>query len=150
MAQSFTSLHYHIVFSTKERRHLITPTLKPHLYGVIGGIIATDGGTLLRIGGTADHVHISATLSKNITVPDQLRNIKAVSSKWVHEHYPTEHAFAWQNGYGAFTISYKGLPRVAAYIEDQMRHHQQETFKEEFVRFLEEHGVEYDLQYVFD
>jgi len=145
---SFACLYYHLVFAAKGREPLVTPEIRPRLWGYIGGIIRSQGGLALAIGGTADHVHILASLPKNRTIPDLLREIKANSSRWVHETFPHPR-FAWQDGYAAFTISVRGLPQVKAYIARQEEHHAKVSFEDEFRSFLAQHGVEYDERHIW-
>ena len=145
---SFACLYYHLVFATKGREPLVTAEIRPRLWAYIGGVIGSQSGVALAIGGTADNVHILASLPKNRTIPDLLREIKANSSRWVHETFPHPR-FAWQDGYAAFTISVRGLPQVKAYIERQEEHHREVGFEDEFRSFLAEHGVECDERYVW-
>ena len=104
----------------------------------------------IQIGGVDDHVHLLVTLRQEPALKEILREVKAGSSGWVHETF-TEHAkFAWQAGYGAFTVSMSLLPRVKRYIAIQEEHHKKETFQEEFRTFLRKHGIEWDERYVWD
>jgi putative transposase len=148
MPQSFTCLHYHIIFSTKGRRPLIEPALKARLYSYVGGILSNQKGVLLEAGGTADHVHLLAALSPQIAVSDYLRLVKGNSSKWMHEEV-RQPEFGWQDGYGAFAVSYSNMPHVRAYIQGQEEHHRRVSFQEEFVEFLKRHNVPYDERYIW-
>ena len=150
MPQSFACLYYHLVFSTKERMPLITANLCPRLQDYIGGILRMQNGLLLTAGGASDHQHLLIQGSKNITIPDTVRDIKSNSSRWIHETFPELSQFAWQEGYGAFTISYPGLRRVKGYLTRQEAHHRTVTFQEEFLTFLKLHGQSYDARYVWD
>ena len=128
---------------------MILPDLRQRLYDYMGGILKTNGGRLLASGGTADHVHLLATLRPKPAVSDILRDLKANSSKWMHETFPKMRAFRWQDGYGAFTVSYSNIEQVRRYITNQEQHHRRMTFQEEFVQVLERHGIEYDPRYVW-
>ena len=150
MPQSFTCLHYHLVFSTKNRVPAITADLQGRLYEYIGGIVRSEKGILLAAGGMPDHIHLLCSLSKEVAVAAALRVIKANSSGWVHQEFPQYRSFAWQAGYGAFTVSYSHLDRVKQYIARQPQHHRRTTFQEEFVAFLRKHGIEYDERYLWD
>jgi REP element-mobilizing transposase RayT len=150
MPQSFTCLHYHLVFSTKHRLPQIAADLAPRLYAYLGGILRSDDGCLVAAGGMPDHVHLLARLSKQASVADALRLLKANSSKWIHETFPDRRDFAWQNGYGAFAVSYSNLTRVQRYIANQAEHHRTLTFQEEFIAFLRRHHLEYDERYLWD
>ena len=150
MPTSFACLYYHIVFSTKDRQPLLAPDIRPRAYDYIGGIMRTEQGVLIAAGGAEDHVHLLVSLYKTHAISDDLRQIKAGSSGWIKDAYPHLRAFAWQEGYGAFSVSYGGLPRVKAYLAQQEEHHRKVTFKEEFISFLEQHQVVYDKRYLWD
>ncbi len=149
MAHSYTNLLYHIVFSTKDRRPLIEPAIAGRLHEYLGGGVRGEGGAALAINGTADHVHILAHLRQDKTLSDVLRSINANSSKWVKETFATQQGFAWQSGYGAFTVSESQVERVGAYIRDQETHHRRQTFEEEFAALLKAHGIAFDPKYVW-
>ncbi|MBI4580656.1 MAG: IS200/IS605 family transposase [Planctomycetes bacterium] len=149
MAQSLACLYYHLIFSTKQRAAMIVPAVQPRLYDYIGGIIRNEGGRLLAAGGIQDHVHLLASFRPTSAVSDVLRDVKANSSKWLHETFPTMQSFGWQDGYAAFTVSHSNIEKVCDYILRQEEHHRRLTFQEEFVQFLERHGVEYDLEYIW-
>ncbi len=148
MPQSFTSLNYHVVFSTKNRVPLITPDLQDRLYAYLGGILRLHRSVLLAAGGMPDHLHLLVALNKELAVSVAVRLLKANSSKWVHETFPELRSFAWQTGYGAFTVSHSNLGRVKHYLANQAEHHRLRTFQEEFLAFLKHHGLEYDERYI--
>ena len=102
MPQSFTSLHLHIVFSTKDRAPLISPDVQSRLYEYVGGILRAEGCTLIAAGGMSDHVHLLVSLSKQMSVADAVRLVKSNSSKWIHETFADKRDFPCQAGYGAF------------------------------------------------
>jgi len=150
MPQSLVSLTTHIVFSTKDREPSITDELASRLYGYIGGIVHNTRSVLLAAGGIEDHSHLLVSLGRTASIADLIRNIKTNSSLWVHETFPQLTRFAWQSGYGAFSVSRSVIERVKAYIANQREHHKQETFKDELLRFLKEHDLEYDERYLWD
>ena len=150
MAGTYTKLHYHIVFSTKNRTGFMTPAIEEELHKYIGGILRGIGGVCLEINGMPDHLHILAILPAKIALSDALREIKANSSKWIHETTPNFAAFGWQDGYAAFTVSKSQVETVVQYIRDQKRHHGQRDFKAELIGLLNKHEVEYDERYVWD
>jgi REP element-mobilizing transposase RayT len=150
MPQSFTCLLYHLVFSAKERRPWLTKDIRDRLYPYMGGILRTQNGVALSIGGTEDHIHSLARIHQTLAVADLLRDVKAGSSKWVHDSFPEMRDFAWQGGYGAFTVSASQINRLKTYIEAQEEHHGKEDFKTEFVRLLKAHDIEYDERYIWD
>jgi REP element-mobilizing transposase RayT len=150
LASTFTNLLYHLVFSTRKRRSLIKPNMEAELYRYFGGIIRGEGGVLLEVGGTTDHVHLLAKFKAAMSVSDMLQRIKGNSSKWINERPERLSRFAWQTGYGAFSVSQSQVDAVRRYIQGQKEHHRRVSFREEFVRMLERHGIEYDEQYLWD
>ena len=150
MPSSYTCLRYHLIWSTKHRQPLISEDIRDRLFQYIGGIIRDDGGKLLAAGGMPDHVHLLADIGKQQSVVDAVRDIKANSSGWIHKTFPQYQSFAWQTGYGAFTVSYSSVEAVKNYIANQAEHHRQRTFQEEFVEFLQRHGIEYDERYLWE
>ncbi len=147
MGQSFTSLTVHVIFSTKDRRPLITPDLRQRLFDYIGGIVRKNNGQLLAAGGTADHVHLLVALHPQTAVADMVRLIKANASKWVRQTVGKSD-FAWQTGYGAFSVSHSNREDVRRYIATQEEHHQRVSFDEEWVAFLKRHDIPYDERYL--
>jgi putative transposase len=150
MAHSFVSALFHCAFSTKGRRKLFTPALQERLWPYMGGIARENGMTAIAIGGIEDHVHLLLVISSTITIAKALQLIKGSSSKWVHDTFPKHQYFAWQEGYGAFSIGISQVDRTVAYIKSQAEHHRKLTFQEEFVRILKKHGIEYDERYIWD
>jgi REP element-mobilizing transposase RayT len=150
MPQSFACLHTHLIFSTRQRVPMLDIDLLPRLYQYIGGVLRAEGCMLVAAGGTSDHVHLLASLTREIAVADALRVIKTNSSKWIHETDPARGGFAWQSGYGAFAVSYSHLERVKSYLARQAEHHRTMTFQEEFRAFLERHHIAFDERYLWD
>ena len=114
----------------------------------MGGIVRGENGILIAIGGTPDYVHLLATFHPTSCVTDMLRRIKANSSKWLHENSHGMQAFAWQSGYAAFTVSQSILGDVEAYVLNQQTHHANLSFEDEFLAFLQRHGIQYDERHV--
>lgn len=150
MGQTLAYLHYHLIFSTKNRLPQITADLRDRLYDYMGGIIKGERGILFNAGGTADHVHLLVSLPAQPSVADFLRLIKANSSKWVHETFEHHRAFAWQSGYGAFSVSRSNDDEIRRYISSQQEHHRRMTFQEEFLEFLRRHEIAFDERYIWD
>lgn len=148
MSSTHLSLHYHLIFSTKERLRLIEDPWRERLHAYLGGALRKLGGVPEAIGGTADHVHVLAGLRATHCLADVLRDIKGPSSEWVHNTIG-ERGFAWQDGYGAFTVSASRLPAVKRYIANQERHHKKTTFKQEYTEFLRESGVVFKEKYLW-
>jgi len=148
MPSTYLSLHYHLIFSTKERRQLIVTSWRDRIHAYLGGTVRTLGGVPEAVGGTADHVHLLVGLRATHCLADVLREIKRSSSQWVHETVGVTE-FSWQEGYGAFTVSASGVDSVKQYILKQEEHHRKRTFQEEYVEFLRRSGVEYDERYLW-
>jgi putative transposase len=148
MPSTHTSLHYHIIFSTRDRYPSIKSEWRPRLHAYMGGIIRSMGGVALNVGGVADHVHLLAGLKPTHRISDVLRDLKKRSSGWVHDEMGLG-KFAWQEGYGAFTVSRLELGEVARYINGQDEHHRRRTFQEEYLEFLEAEEIMFDEKYLW-
>ncbi|MEO8378084.1 MAG: IS200/IS605 family transposase [Acidobacteriota bacterium] len=142
------SLHYHVVFSTKDRQPFIEPAWREDLHRYLGGCIKTLGGIPEEIGGIEDHVHLLLGLRATHCLADVLRDIKTASSKWAHEerHLPR---FGWQDGYGAFTVSRSNIDSVRSYIATQEEHHRKHPFQSEYLALLKKHHVEFDERFLW-
>ncbi len=149
MSHTFVNALFHCVFSTKGRRPTITPALQERLWPLMGGVARERGIKALTIGGVEDHVHLLLSLPTTMSVAQAIQLIKGASSKWAHETFPEQNWFAWQEGYGAFTIGVSQTDATLAYIRSQPERHRQTTFQEEFRMFLKKHGIEYDERYVW-
>ena len=150
MPQSLACLQVHFVFSTKNRLQLITPDLAPRLYSYIGGIVRDAKCVLLSAGGMPDHIHLLISMSREMSASEMMRLVKANSSKWVHETFPNIASFAWQNGYGAFSVSFSMTDVVKQYIANQEEHHVKQSFQDEYRALLRKHEVPFDERYVWD
>lgn len=150
MPSTYTSLLYHIVFSTKDRRPFLNPKLRAELFPYIDGIVSKFDGVTLEIGGVEDHVHMLLRLPADLAVSDALRLIKSNSSKWAGERRDLTRVFAWQTGYSAFTVSKSQVPSVRKYIRNQERHNQRLTFKQELLSLLIKHEIDYDRRFLWD
>jgi putative transposase len=149
MSHSYVSTLTHYVFSTKLRRKLITTDLQQRLWPFMGGIARENNMKALAIGGIEDHVHLLLSVPATIAIAKAVQLIKGGSSKWIHDTFPQHHDFAWQEGYGAFSVSVSHVRDTVAYIQAQEQHHRKKTFEEEFLLFLKKHGIEYDVRHVF-
>ena len=146
---SYISSYFHCVFSTKERRPLIVPELRDRLWPFMGGIARQNKMKAIEIGGVEDHVHILLSLPSTMAVSKAIQLIKGGSSKWVHETFPEHRLFAWQEEYGAFSVSVSQLDKTIEYITGQEAHHRKLTFQEEFLALLKKHRIEYDERYLW-
>jgi len=139
---SFTSCLVHCVFSTKERRRLITSALQERLWPYLGGIARAHKMKMLAVDGVEDHVHALLSIPATLPIAKAVQLLKGNSSKWIHETFPEQRLFGWQEGYGAFGVS--GVDETIGYIRNQKEHHRSRSFKEELIAFLEKHGIEYE------
>jgi putative transposase len=149
MAHSYISALYHCVFSTKERRKTIKCDLQKRLWPYMGGIARENKMRALEIGGIEDHVHLLLSIPSTLSIANAMQLIKGGSSKWIHDSFEEHKTFEWQEGYGAFTVGISQVPDTKVYIANQREHHRTKTFQEEFIAFLEKHGIEYDPRYVW-
>ena len=147
---SYISSWLHCVFSTKERRPLITPPLQERLWPFMGGIARQNRMKAIEIGGTPDHVHILLSLPATLSIAQALQLLKGASSRWVHETFPEHRRFQWQEKYGAFGVSVSLLDQTIRYIQGQEQHHRRSPFQEEFLAPLKKHRIECDERYLWD
>lgn len=149
VAHTFSNLLTHVIFSTQDRRPFLAPDLRPDLLAYMGGIVRNMGGKLIESSAPRDHVHCLLSLPATLAVADALRVLKTNSSLWVHEAR-NRPAFAWQTGYGAFSVSQSNVPVVLKYIRNQDQHHHKVSFQEEFIAFLKQHEISYDERYIWE
>ena len=150
MPQSLVSLLVHVVFSTKHREALIAPEIEADLFAFMTGVLKNHDSRLLAANGTADHVHLLISLSKNIALSHLIQELKKSTSRWVKTRGLKFRNFQWQDGYGAFTVGESGVPALKQYIARQKEKHQKKSFESELVEFLKKYGVEYDERYIWD
>ena len=143
MSSTHLSLHYHVIFGTKDHAPLIDKMWRPRLHAYLGGVVNSLGGVPEAVGGVSDHVHLLIGLRATHRLADAMRELKSVSSLWIHENVQLR-AFAWQEGYGAFTVSPSECRRMSDYIARQEEHHQTRSFREEYLEFLQQTGVDFD------
>jgi len=148
MPSTHLSLHYHFVFSTKERYPLIMKEWRADLHAYLGGIVKGLNGVPLAIGGVADHAHLLVGLRATHRLDYVLRDLKADSSGWVHR-VVGQKKFEWQTGYLGLTVSPSAVEQVRRYIQNQESHHERKTFKEEYIELLKMSGIEYDERFLW-
>jgi putative transposase len=146
MAHSYVQNHIHLVFSTKERAKLIPRELQPRLWAYIAGICKNQEMLPFAVGGMSDHIHVLFRLPPKITLVRAVTLIKSNSSKWVSDHGLK---FAWQEGYGAFSVSSPNISKIIQYIDNQETRHRKFTFEREFITMLKKQGIPFDPKYVF-
>ncbi|MFA6958047.1 MAG: IS200/IS605 family transposase [Thermoanaerobaculia bacterium] len=145
---TYTSVALHVVFATKERRRSLTPEIRDHLFPYLGGIVRDQGGFPITIGGIEDHVHALFEISAVAPISTILRELKGSSSRWINENWPRK-GFAWQRGYGAFSVSRSNRDAVIRYIERQEEHHKHLTFEEEYIELLKAHGIAFESKWLW-
>ena len=149
MANTYTQIHLHIVFAVKYRECLINRSWSEELYKYITGIVQNNNHKMLAINGMPDHVHLLIGMRPAQSISDLLNYIKSNSAKWINEKKILKERFQWQEGYGAFSCSKSHMKNVIEYIENQEKHHQKHTFKEEYIDCLKKQEIEFEEKYIF-
>lgn len=134
----------HCIWSTKERDPCLTPHLRERLWAYLGGIAKQNQMKALAIGGAGDHVHVLLSLPATLPVSKAMQLLKGNSSKWLRETFPKMHSFAWQEGYGAFSVGISGVDATVAYIRNQAQHHRTRSFRAEYMAMLKKHGFVFE------
>ncbi|HMT09312.1 MAG TPA: IS200/IS605 family transposase [Pyrinomonadaceae bacterium] len=147
MSHTYTSLVYHVVFSTKGHVKSLKKERRAELFVYLAALIKEKGGKVIIINGVEDHVHILFELPPSVALSDVMRFVKANSSKWFKERFKV--AFAWQTGFGAFSVSRSGIKKVSEYIRNQEIHHQKRDLREEFILLLDKNGVDFDQDHLW-
>jgi len=150
MADTYTQIYIHVIFTVQGRQNLISKQYKDELYKYITGIIQSKKQKVIVIGGMPDHIHILIGIKPDIALSDLVRDVKANSSKFINEKRWVVGKFSWQEGFGAFSYSQSQLDSIASYIKNQEKHHSKKTFREEYLELLKKFDVEYNPKYIFD
>lgn len=151
MSQSLSKVFLHIIFSTKARfPFLADADVRRQVHAFLGGIAKNRDCPPVLVGGVADHVHLLVQLGRGVSQADLVKELKRGSNLWIQERFSHIEKFAWQAGYGVFSVSASNLEAVRTYIENQPIHHAKVSFQDEFRALLEKHGVAYDERYVWD
>lgn len=150
MAQSLSNVSLHVVFSTKQRRPWLETYVDEELHKYLATICKTLGCPSHAVGGADDHVHVACSLSRTVTISKLVQELKQDSSKWIKTKGERLADFAWQNGYGAFSVGQSQLPDLRNYIANQREHHRRVSFQDEYRRICEKYGVTIDERYVWD
>ena len=149
MANTFSQIYIQTVFAVSGRMSLITKDYKEELYKYITGIVRNKGQKLLQINGMADHLHILIDLRPAMAIAELVRDVKSDSSDWINRKKLARGKFAWQEGYGAFSYGHSQLDMIIRYIQNQERHHQRRSFKDEYLTLLKKFEIEFKEEYVF-
>jgi len=150
MSQSVSCVLTHIIFSTKNRAPFLTPEIQPDLFAYLATVARNLGCECYRVGGVEDHVHLALRLSRIETMAHLVQELKRTSSIWLKKQSPTFSNFAWQHGYGIFSIGRSDLNALIRYIDNQSNHHKKYSFKEEYYNIVDKYGVDYDDRYLLD
>jgi REP element-mobilizing transposase RayT len=149
MANTYHQIYLQCVFGVKYRRAVLDKSWRQQVQGVIGNLINESGCKTIIVNGVEDHMHCFVGLKPVVSVSELLKVIKGKSSKYINDHFLTKERFEWQEGYGAFSYRQRDVDQIYQYIQNQEAHHQRQTFREEYLNILEEFGIEYDEQYIF-
>ncbi len=150
MPQSLSFLLVHLIFSTRDRAPSLSALLRPNLHAYLATVARNTSCECFRVGGVADHVHLAIRISRTITIAQLVQELKTSSSKWLKTQSPELKQFAWQHGYGAFSVGPSDLEALTFYIDAQEEHHRKHSFQEEYRAFLQRYGVEFDERYIWD
>jgi REP element-mobilizing transposase RayT len=150
MPQSLAKNLIHLVFSTKHREPLLADAVRPALQAYLATVFKNLQSPVLALNSVADHVHILFSLHRTVALSTVVEDAKKSSSKWLKTQSPDLASFAWQAGYGAFSVSESAVETVTRYIDTQAEHHRKVTFQDEFRAFLTKHNLEYDERYLWE
>ena len=148
MANTYTCLYYHVVFSTKNREPWIGQSIQKRVWEYLGGIARKNHIVPIKIGGIDDHIHLVLSIPPTLLVSKAVQLLKGGSSLWFHKEFHRS-TFRWQDGYGAFTVSKSQITAVVRYVEEQREHHRHQTFQDEYQSLLDKHSVDYDQRYLW-
>ena len=149
MANTYTQIYLHVVFAVEGRQNLIQPEHNDELQKYITGIVSGQKQKLISINNLPDHVHLLVGIKPDMALSDLVRDVKAGSSKFIKDKRWVNGRFSWQEGFGAFSYSRSQMATVIRYIENQQKHHAKKSFRDEYIKLLENFGVEYDPRYIF-
>lgn len=150
MANTYTQLNMHVVFSVKGRENMLSAKSRSEIFKYITGILTNINQFSLAVNGYKDHVHIFFEMDPNKSLSDIVRIVKSNSSKWINERKFVPDTFSWQGGYGGFSYSRSQRNNIIQYIINQEEHHRNKTFREEYLAMLETFEIDFDDQYVFE
>ena len=149
MANSYHQVYIQAVFAVKFRAAVIENEWQLNIQSIIGNLINETGCKTIIVNGIEDHVHCFLGLKPAVSISDLMKTVKAKSSKYINDHELTKRRFEWQEGFGVFSYSQSHVDKVFQYIANQAEHHKRQTFREEYLLFLEKYNVPYDERYIF-
>lgn len=147
---TYSNLYIQIIFAVKGRQSLINPKWEDELYKYITGIVQRKGHKMIVINGVPDHIHFFIGLNPSYSISDLVREVKKSSNEFIKQNNLSRDNFSWQGGFGAFSYSKSDIDRVVKYILNQKEHHKKQSFKEEYLLFLNKHEIEYNEKYLFE
>lgn len=150
MANTYHQVYIQAVFAVKYREAVVDKSWRSEFLGVIGNLINETGCKTMIVNGVEDHVHCLLGLKPTVSISELMKSIKAKSSKYVNEQGFTDERFEWQEGYGVFSYSHSQVDSVYQYIANQEEHHKKQSFREEYLAFLDKFEVPYDERYIFE
>ena len=150
MANTYHQVYIQVVFAVKYREAVIANEWKSKVFGVIGNLINETGCKTIIVNGVEDHVHCFLGLKPTVSISELMKTVKAKSSKYINDHNLTKSRFEWQEGYGAFSYSHSQIDSVYKYITNKEEHHKKQTFKKEYLEFLDKFEVPFDERYIFE
>jgi REP element-mobilizing transposase RayT len=150
MANTFTQIYIHSVFTVKNRECIILPNWEEEVYKYITGIVQNNGHKMLAINGMPDHIHVFVNMQPVQAVSEMIQKIKANSSRWINQNKLVKGKFTWQEGFGAFSYSISQIDQVVKYIMNQKEHHSKESFRDEYMKILHQFEIEFKDNYLFD
>ena len=150
MANTYHQVYIQCVFAVKYRNAVLDKIWRPTLLSVVGNLINETGCKTMIVNGIEDHIHCFLGLKPVVSISELMKTVKAKSSKYINDHKLTIERFEWQEGYGAFSYSKSHIDNVYRYIANQEEHHRKQTFRQEYVEFLDKFDVPYDEQYIFE
>jgi REP element-mobilizing transposase RayT len=148
MSHTYSSMRIHVVFSTKDRQKRLREELQPQLWAYIAGIARHHKFEAIKMGGAEDHCHALILLPAPTALSKAVQTLKGCSSKWLNDTGVAGAKFAWQEGYGAFSVSASQTAEVVEYIRNQPEHHKKRNYEEEFLELLKRYGIDYDPAHV--
>ena len=149
MANTYHQIYLQTIFAVKYRRAMLDKIWRPKLQVVIGNLFNETGCKTIIVKGVEDHMHCFVGLKPAVSVSDLMKTVKAKSSKYINDHSLTPARFEWQEGYGAFSYRQRDVDQIYKYVQNQEAHHQNQTFREEYLDLLKEFEIGYDEQYIF-
>jgi len=150
MPQSLSNIVIHLIWSTKDRQSWLAPGIREKTHAFLAGAARQCECEAYRVGGVADHVHLAVRLSRTLSVANLVQEVKTASSKWLKKQNVALHDFAWQQGYGAFSVGMSQKDSLLNYIDAQEEHHRNRSYQDEYRDFLKKYGIDYDERYVWD